>query len=181
MSEVQNLERLAEAAHALGRAESTQAQWHAIAQLAQAVFGYSLLTSLVYLKEQRLMRRIVSSNEAISPPGGFKATGKGPWSAQVLDQGMPYIGSHEADIRRVFSEAELLIEHGLHSVLNLPIWSEGQVIGSLNLLHHRHAYDAVDPRLISLVCGLCTPVFMRAKVAEQDSAAGIDPAQLDSV
>lgn len=181
MSDEQHLQRLAQASCALGRAESAQAQWQAITQLAESVFGYSLLTGLVYLKEQRLMRRIVSTNHAISPPGGFKATGKGPWSARVLDQGMPYIGSNEADLSSVFSEAELLIEHGLHAVLNLPIWSEGRVIGSLNLLHHRHAYDAVDPRLISLVSGLCTPVFLLAKAAEQDAATGIDPAQLDSV
>lgn len=181
MSNEQNLGHLAQASHALGRAESAQAQWLAIGQLAESVFGYSLLTGLVYLKEQRLMRRIVSTNDAISPPGGFKATGKGPWSARVLDQGLPYVGSNEADIRSVFSEAELLIEHGLHAVLNLPIWSSGQVIGSLNLLHHRHAYDGVDQGLISLVSGLCTPVFLLAKAAEQDAAAGIDPAQLDSV
>ncbi|MEJ8813109.1 GAF domain-containing protein [Variovorax ureilyticus] len=181
MTHEQKLKCLAQAAHALGRAEGAEAQWSEISRLAESAFGYSLLTGLVYLKERRLMRRIFSSDESISPLGGFKATGKGPWSAHVLEQGLPYIGSNEQDIRTVFSEADLLIERGLHSVLNLPIWFEGGVIGALNLLSHRHAYDQVDGRMIELVSAICAPVFLSAKEAEQGAAASLDISSLDSV
>ncbi|SEB03573.1 GAF domain-containing protein [Variovorax sp. YR216] len=181
MTHEQKLKRLAQAAHALGRAESAEAQWSEISRLAESVFGYRLLTGLVFLKEQRLMRRIFSSDETISPLGGFKATGKGPWSARVLEQGLPYIGSNEEDIRTVFSEAELLIERDLHSVLNLPIWSAGGVVGALNLLSHRHAYDQIDEQLIELVSGICVPVFLSAREAEQGAAASLDISKLDSV
>jgi len=181
MTHEQTLERLGQAAHALGRAEGVAAQWSEISRLAEAVFGYSLLTGLVYLKEWRLMRRIFSTDEIVSPLGGFKVTGKGPWSAWVLDQGLPYIGSNETDIRTVFSEAEMLIERGLHSVLNLPIWCAGGVIGSLNLLHHRQAYDRVDEQSMYLVSGICVPVFLLAKNAEQGAAASVDMSKLDSV
>jgi hypothetical protein len=181
MTHEQTLAHLAQAAHALGLAEGAEAQWSVISRLAESAFSFSLLTGLVYLKEQRLMRRIFSTDEALSPLGGFKATGKGPWSAHVLDQGLPYIGSNEADIRSVFSEAELLIERGLHSVLNLPIWCAGSVIGSLNLLHHRHAYDHVDERVIRLVSGICAPVFLLAKQEEQEAAASVDISRLESV
>lgn len=172
---------LHEAAHSLGRAEGAEAQWFAISCLAESVFGYGLLTGLVYLNEQRLMRRIFSTDEKVSPLGGFKATGKGPWSARVLDQGLPYIGSNETDLRTVFSEAELLIQHGLHSVLNLPIWFDGKVIGSLNLLHHQQAYDGTDERLIHLVSGLCTSVYLQEKGAALVAAASLDPSGLESV
>lgn len=181
MTHEQTLERLAQAAHALGLAEGAEAQWSVISRLTESVFGYSLLTGLAYLKEQRLMRRIFSTDEAVSPLGGFKTTGKGPWSARVLDQGLPYIGSNETDIRSVFSEAELLIERGLHSVLNLPIWCAGSVIGSLNLLHHRHAYDDVDARVMHLVSSICTSAFLLAKEAGQGAAASVDIARLESV
>ncbi|SCK27598.1 GAF domain-containing protein [Variovorax sp. HW608] len=157
MKDEPKLKCLAQAAQALGRAQSSEAQWSEISRLVDSIFGYSLLTGLAFLKEQRLMRRIFSSDETPNPSGGFKATGKGPWSVQVLDRGRPYIGSDEADIRAVFSEAELLIERGLHSVLNLPIWGAGCVIGSLNLLSHRHAYDQADGQLIDLVSGICAP------------------------
>ncbi|RQZ41127.1 GAF domain-containing protein [Burkholderia sp. Bp9099] len=177
----QTLEGLAQAACGLGQAEGAEAQWSVISRLAESVFGYSLLTGLVYLKDQRLMRRIFSTDETVSPPGGFKATGKGPWSARVLDQGRHYIGNNEADIRSVFSEAELLIERGLHSVLNLPIWGAGSVIGSLNLLHHRHAYEHTDERVMHLVSGICAPVFLLAKEVEQEAVASVDFSRLESV
>ena len=172
---------LARAAQSLGRAQGTAARWSEIARLAESVFGFSLLTGLVYLNEQRLMRRIFSTDERLSPVGGFKATGKGPWSTQVLDQGLPYVGRNEADLRTVFSEAELLIEHGLHSVLNLPICFDGQVIGSLNLLNHRHAYDGTDERMIHLVSGLCTSVYLQEKAAALVAAASLDLSLLESV
>ncbi|SEE69687.1 GAF domain-containing protein [Burkholderia sp. WP9] len=181
MTREQTLTHLSQAAHALGRAKDAATQWSGISHLARSVYGYGLLTGLVYLKEQRLMRRIFSTDDTISAPGGYKTTGKGPWSARVLDQGLPYIGSDEADIRCVFSEAELLIERGLHSVLNVPIWCAGNVIGSLNLLHHRHAYDHVDEQLIHLVSGICAPLFLLEKTREQDTAASVDPSGLESV
>lgn len=172
---------LARAAHGLGRAQGDAARWSEIARLADAVFGYSLLTGLVYLQERRLMRRIFSTDGRVSPPGGFKTTGKGPWSARVLDQGLPYIGSDERDLRTVFSEAEWLIAHGLHSVLNLPIWFDGKVIGSLNLLHHRHAYDGADERLMQWVSGLCTSVYLQEKERALPAAGSLDLSGLHSV
>lgn len=175
------LDRLGRAAHAVGLAEDVEAQWTVISRLAESVFGYSLLTGLVYFPEQRLMRRIFSTDETVSPLGGFKATGKGPWSARVLDQGLPYVGNNEADIRSVFSEAELLIKRGLHSVLNLPIFATGRVIGSLNFLHHRDAYAHVDERVMHLVSGICVPTFLLARDGQQEAAASVDSSKLDSV
>ncbi|MFT4193660.1 GAF domain-containing protein [Ottowia sp.] len=175
------LQNLAQAAHALGRADGADARWAEVSRLAEAVFSHRLLTGLVYLREQRLMRRIFTSDESISPLGGFKATGRGPWSVQVLEQGLPYVGSDEADIRTVFSEADLLIERGLHAVLNIPIWFDAGVIGSINLLGHRHAYDQVSEPLIDLMAGLCTPVFIREREAAQDAALSLDRSGLDSV
>ncbi|AQH04287.1 hypothetical protein A9R05_35755 (plasmid) [Burkholderia sp. KK1] len=177
----QTLERLAQAAHALGRATDAEARWSEISRVAESVLGYSLLTGLVYWKEQRLMRRIFSSDETVSPLGGFKATGKGPWSIRVLEQGLPYVGSDEADIRSVFSESEMLIDRGLHSVLNLPICCAGSVIGSLNLLDRRHAYDHLDERVMKLFAGICVPTFMLAHEAERGEAAELDASKLDSV
>lgn len=175
------LEQLARAAYALGRAETIDTQWAEISELAESIMGYGLLTSLVYLKEQRLLRRVFTTDDLVCPRGGFKTTGKGPWSLQVLDQGLPYVGSDERDIRSVFSEAEILIDRGLNSVLNVPIWSAGVVIGSLNLLHHKHAYDHLDKRLIYMVSAICAPAFLLAREVELGTITSVDMSKLDSV
>ncbi|MFZ4289174.1 GAF domain-containing protein [Variovorax sp. HJSM1_2] len=173
--------RIAKAAHELGRADTPARQWEVISELLQDLFGHRLFTALVYLKAQRLMGRIYTSDGNISPLGGFKATGKGPWSSRVLDEGLVYVGSHENDIRSVFSESEMLIQHGLHSVLNIPIWFGGEVIGSLNLLNHRAAYDHVSPPLLALIAAMCTPVFLAEKSNALEAVAGLDISKLDSV
>lgn len=173
--------RLAAAAHALGHAADKQQQWAVISELLQELFGHQLFTALVYLKEQGLMGRIYTSDESISPLGGFKATGKGPWSTRVLDQGMRYIGSNADDIRSVFSEADALIARGLHSVLNIPVWSAGAVVGSLNLLSHQAAYDAVSQPVIELIAAICAPIFLAEKEAAVRAVAGLDTSTLDSV
>jgi hypothetical protein len=173
--------RLAKAAYELGHAAEKDRQWLVISDLLQDLFGHQLFTALVYLKAQRLMGRIYTSDESISPLGGFKATGKGPWSKRVLDQGLTYIGSNEADIKSVFSEADALIARGLHSVLNIPVWSGGEVIGSLNLLSHKAAYDHVTQPLLELIAAMCAPVFLAEKETALRAVATLDVSALDSV
>lgn len=168
-------------AHTLGQSSDAGHHWAAIAETCQQLFDYGLLTGLVYLQQEKLMRRIYSSNEAISPLGGFKATGKGPWSDRVLDQGLPYIGRDEADIRTVFSEAEDLVARGLHAVLNIPVWYGGEVLGSINILGPRGAYNDVPEALIHLVAGVCVPALTSARESAREAAHGIDSASLQSV
>lgn len=168
-------------ARALSLASTEQAQWKVISGLLEQAFGYALFTSLLYLEDHRLMKRVHTSDESISPLGGFKATGAGPWSRHVLEQGQFYIASNEDDVRTVFSEASLLIDRGLHSAFNIPVRHAGRVIGSLNLLNHRHAYDQVDQDLATVVAGICAPVFLQAVSAAQAAVADVDRSQLDSV
>jgi len=168
-------------ARTLSLASTRDAQWNTISDLLRQAFGFQLFTSLLYLEDHRLMKRLYTSDETISPLGGFKATGVGPWSQRVLEQGNFYVARDEEDIRTVFSEASLLIDRGLHSAFNIPVRHEGRVIGSLNLLSRRHGYDEIDQDLAILIAGLCAPVFLQEIAAAQMAIADIDRSQLDSV
>ena len=168
-------------ARALALAPNRDAQWQVISRLLADAFGHQLFTALVYLESQQLMKRLYTSDESISPLGGFKATGNGPWSRHVLGEGKLYVASTEEDVRTVFSEAPMLIERGLQSAFNLPVRVEGRVVGSLNLLSTRHAYDQADHDLAALISGLCAPVFIEELRAAQADAASVDRAGLDSV
>ncbi|EHK63387.1 GAF domain-containing protein [Achromobacter arsenitoxydans] len=172
---------LAMHARALGMARDSQAQWGAISALLEETFGHKLFTALLYLEEHRLMKRLHTSDESISPLGGFKATGNGPWSRLVLEEGQFYVASNEDDVRTVFSEAPMLIDRGLQSAFNIPVRHQGRVIGSLNMLAARHAYDDADQALASVVAGLCAPVFIEAMKDAQSAVAGVDRSALDSV
>ncbi len=181
MAPVMALAPLAAHARALGRACEGQAQWDAVSALLQDAFGHKLFTALLYLEAHRLMKRLHTSDERISPLGGFKATGNGPWSRLVLEEGQIYVASNEDDVRTVFSEAPLLIQHGLQSAFNIPVRHEGRVIGSLNMLGASHAYDNANHDLAAVIGGLCAPVFLEAMRAAQSAAEGVDRSALDSV
>lgn len=168
-------------ARALALAGDRQAQWGVISALLEEAFGHKLFTALLYLEEHRLMKRLYTSDESISPLGGFKATGNGPWSRLVLEEEQMYVASNEDDVRTVFSEAPMLIERGLQSAFNIPVRHQGRVIGSLNMLATRHAYDDVDQDLAAVVAGLCAPVFIEEIKDAQSAAAGVDRSALDSV
>ncbi|CAB3674797.1 GAF domain-containing protein [Achromobacter piechaudii] len=168
-------------ARALGMAPDRDAQWQAVSALLAEAFGHQLFTALLYLEEQRLMKRLYTSDESISPLGGFKATGNGPWSRHVLEQGQMYVASNEDDVRTVFSEAPMLIERGLQSAFNIPVRYQGRVVGSLNMLAGRHAYDGVDRELAAVIAGMCAPIFVAEMQDAQAAAAQIDRAGLDSV
>lgn len=172
---------LGQQALALGLARKPEGQWQVISDLLARTFGHKLFTSLLYLEDLRLMKRLHTSDETISPLGGFKATGSGPWSRHVLEQGQLYVASNEDDVRSVFSEAGSLIERGLRSALNIPVRHQGRVIGSLNLLAGREAYDQADRGLAEVIGGLCAPVFLQARQDMLAEAEGIDRSTLDSV
>lgn len=172
---------LADHARALALAASPSAQWQAVSAMLADAFGHRLFTALLYLERHGLMKRIHTSNERISPQGGFKATGQGPWSQHVLQQGRIYVARDEYDVRTVFSEAPALIAQGLVSSLNIPVRHAGQVVGSLNLLAGRHAYDEADHDLAALIAGLCAPVFLQEVAAAEASGDAVDRTSLDSV
>jgi hypothetical protein len=181
MTSASAFEPWARHARALGLASSREAQWSVISGLLEEAFGHKLFTALLYLESHQLMKRLYTSDESISPLGGFKATGSGPWSRHVLEQGRLYVASNEDDVRTVFSEAPMLIDRGLQSAFNIPVRHEGRVIGSLNMLSGRHAYDKADHDLAALIAGVCAPVFIEEMRAAQSAAAEVDRSSLDSV
>ena len=72
----------------------------------------------------------------------------------------PYTGYDANDIRAVFFDHELILSLGCESILNLPVCDQGQVIGTLNLLHGEHWYDKADIALGQVFAALALPAFL---------------------
>jgi len=64
-----------------------------------------------------------------------QAGGQSPWTTRLLRQGLPFIGRDAAAIRAHFADHETILALGCESVLNLPVLWDGQVLGTVNLLH----------------------------------------------
>ena len=57
----------------------------------------------------------------------------------------------------------------------------GEVVGSLNLLSHKAAYDHVTQPMLELIAAMCAPVFLAEKQTALRAVATLDTSALDSV
>lgn len=112
--------------------------------VAQTLIGHRLFTIMRFDAERMLVERIYSSNPEAYPIGGRKPKRDSEWRKHVLEEGKVFIGHNADDIRWVFEDSELILSLGLHAVLNVPIKSAGQVIGTMNLLDRTAHYTAQD-------------------------------------
>lgn len=102
---------------------------------AQERIGHRLFTIMAFHPDSMEVERLYSSDPVAYPPGGRKRKRDTAWGRKVLERGEPFIGRTADDIRANFNDHELILSLGLESVLNIPIFSGGRVVGTMNLLH----------------------------------------------
>jgi hypothetical protein len=126
----------------------------------QREFGHRLFTLLKIDRNAGLMRRLYSSNTKINPVGGTKPIEAGNWTQRVLIEGLHYVGRNRSDLKSVYADHETLFDIGCESVLNTPVLSRGQVVGSINILNIENHYTEDMCPLASLYGQCLTQVFL---------------------
>lgn len=125
----------------LKQLEGAEALYPALEREMGEAIGFRLFTLLVVDRGTNEVARVHTSDPVAYPVKGRKPLqADTPWSRQLLVDGEPYIGYTAEDIRSAFFDHELIASLGCDSVLNLPVISEGTVIGTVNLLHQAHWY-----------------------------------------
>lgn len=153
--------------------------WLRLDRTMKELFGHQLFTVLVFNSHLRLLKRLYTNCEDVSPVGGTKHVGDSRWARQVLLEGQFYVGSTKADVQSVFSEYQRLWDHGCESVLNIPVRVDEVTIGTLNLLGEERQYDNCDLDLARLFAQLLAqPLERILRQQTFDAPAG---AVLDAV
>ena len=98
---------------------------------------------------------IYSSNEQAYPVGGRKQKRDTGWSRKVLDQHRVLVSAGDDGIRDSFDDHAIIFGLGLHSCVNVPLVSEGQCIGTLNVLRAQPDWSEDDVALVRAL-GLAT-------------------------
>lgn len=112
--------------------ETMYVQFHR--QIDQAI-GVKLFTVMVVDNDASLSRRAYSSHPKEYPVSGSKPLHKEDrWSQQVLVGRHCFIANNTAGFADIFPDYELINKLGCESVINVPIISDGEVIGTLNFL-----------------------------------------------
>ncbi|AFR31378.1 GAF domain-containing protein [Arthrobacter sp. Rue61a] len=111
---------------------------------AQETVGVTLFTASVIADNGASMARIYTTHPDIYPVGGKKtiAGDTNPaWLAQVLHGQQPFLGVDKEAVRAFFFDAATIESLGCGAIVNVPIVSDGQTIGSMNFLAPEGSYD----------------------------------------
>jgi hypothetical protein len=141
-------------------AEQPRATFQAIDEALAACIGHRLFTILINHPSLREAERYYSNMPDAYPVGGRKPMVETPLMRQLMVDGVPYIGPTREDIARNFPDHELIFSLGCESVLNVPVFWDGQAVASMNLLHRSGWYDDADIPVARLFAHLALPAIL---------------------
>jgi GAF domain-containing protein len=116
-----------------GAAKSPAALYEAINRIAVRRLGAGLVTSMRLHAAEQQVERLYSSNTAAYPVGGRKTKRDTAWSRKVLAEHQVLLSAGDEQLKVSFDDHATIIGLGLHSCLNVPLVSEGQCVGTLNI------------------------------------------------
>jgi len=121
-------------ARSLAEASTAEAAYTALYRLTQAVIGVRLFTVMTVDMEAGLARRAFTSDPESYPGSGTKPIERNSWFEIVNDRQECFVANTIGDIAKVFADHELIESLGCASVMNMPVFEEGVLLATINLL-----------------------------------------------
>jgi hypothetical protein len=132
-----------EHAHRLARGEAAAVAVFAYCRAGlHAAVGSLLTTASVYDLSEMRSRRVWTDDAAAYPTGNFKRLDRNLYFETVIERCEPYASTSIEGIQKVFFDWQKIQALGFESNMNLPAVADGQVIGTLNLLHRKGHFTA---------------------------------------
>ncbi|QOT19964.1 GAF domain-containing protein [Paenarthrobacter sp. YJN-5] len=111
---------------------------------AQTQIGATLFTASAVSRDGNSMVRVYTTHPHEYPVGGTKTLvgDMSPiWEKTVLAGQQPFLGADKEAVRACFSDSALIESLGCGSIVNVPVVSNGQTVGSMNFLAPEGSYD----------------------------------------
>ena len=132
-------------AHAFTRAKGPDAAARVFAYALEGVNAVApslLTTASVYEVENMRSRRVYTENPEAYPTGNFKRMDRNSYFEIVIEGLQHFSSTTIEEIATVFFDWEKIQSLGFESNMNLPAISNGQVIGTMNLLNVKGHFTA---------------------------------------
>lgn len=130
-----------------------------VSESLQKAIGHTLLTASYTLPGGKEVDRIYSSLPESYPIGGRKPIDDSEWQ-QIMNRGECFIANCPEEFGDHFTDLEEIVALGFLSVINIPVMQSGKLIGSINLLNERDAYQDIEKVLTA-----CSAIKPRAELA----------------
>lgn len=99
-----------------------------------AELGCRLFTVTVSNADHSLVARTYTSHPVDYPILGTKPLARDAWFDHVITGLNSFVANTPAEFERLFFDHDLITSLGLGSALNIPIISQGHVLGTVNIL-----------------------------------------------
>ena len=132
----------------------------ALCRLAESHVGVRLFTLMEFDNATGEGRRFHSSMPDAYPVSGRKPIPDGPWRDTVIINRQVFAANSIEEIAEVFPDHPLIGSLGCGAVLNVPVWTGDELLGTINCLDRAGSYGpaqvraAGDLRLPGLTCFL---------------------------
>ncbi|KAB0678789.1 GAF domain-containing protein [Aureimonas leprariae] len=140
MTEHEIIEALAAFDRRIAEDVAPDALWTALQDLARQLVGAKLFTVTRVHMAEGLVRREYTSDPEAYPVSGTKPIHRDRYFEVVHEQHRPFVANTIAEIATVFPDHETIASLGCGSVLNLPAFLGGEIIGTVNCLDVEHHY-----------------------------------------
>lgn len=120
--------------------------WRALHSLCDELIGVKLFTVMQLDWANRLSARTYTSHRKAYPVSGTKPINGGAWFDIVHLEKRAFVANTIKEIATVFPDHELIWSLGCGSVINLPVFVGGKLLGTVNLLHEEHFYSEARVR-----------------------------------
>ncbi|MAN44625.1 MAG: GAF domain-containing protein [Hyphomonas sp.] len=153
---------------AIAVAQTAEAAYKALQDLAQASVGAKLFTIMTVDMAADVARRAYTSDPVNYPASGTKPINYGPWFDVVHKQREYFVANTIEDIAQVFFDHELINELGCQSVINMPIVIGDELVATMNILDVEGYYT---PERVQMVRELLSvPAKLAVLVAQTREA-----------
>ncbi|MDC0499205.1 hypothetical protein OAN64_01270 [Candidatus Pseudothioglobus singularis] len=111
-------------------------------QWVNKTIGIKLFTLTTFDIPNAVAQRVYSNMPIEYPVSGVKPIEKSTWTETVLDNHKSFVANNIDDIAEVFSDFKLIQSLGCESVCNLPIITDGKLLGTVNCLDVKNYFTA---------------------------------------
>ena len=132
--------------------------------------GSLLTTASVYDLAQMRSRRVWTDDATAYPTGNFKRLDRNTYFETVIEGCRPFSSTTIEEIATVFFDWQKIQGLGFESNLNLPAVADGQVIGTINLLHRKGHFTADKVALALAWQPVATLAFLLLGLGDPESA-----------
>ena len=133
---------------------------HAIGDSMNRLIGSRMFTFLRFDFDRFEMERLYCTQPERYPIGARKPMRSGHWSQCVVDRGLVFIASGDAEMRATFGDYAALAELGCTSTMCVPVRYRGRTLGTMNLNGDEGRYGEREAALAQPFATLAVPAYL---------------------